>query len=544
MTTPGITPHQVEAEQTLLGILMESPQLAENCGVMPGDLFPNAGHPEILGAIMAVYDAKQTCDPILVTHELVRRDQLTRIGTTETHRAGVYLFELVQAAKSPGTIGHYARIVREASARRTLHEIGTRLASVAAREGDLDHVLDDASELAMRLGMVVDTPMEGDSPIPGLSLVTEFVDEPSPPHNWVIPGLLERQDRVILVADEGAGKSVLARQLCTLTAAGRHPFKPTAKIAPRRTLLVDLENPPDLVRRNLRGMIGLVRENGLDLGDRAWRWSKPEGMDLRTAADRQLFTRVIELARPDLIAIGPLYKASMGKATDTYEVAAQELAQVFDQLRHRYGVALWIEHHMPKGDATGHRSGPIGSSYWLRWPEFGPVLKWAGEEESNVYHVKRFRGDRDERCWPDRLIKRAGDWPWTAAWDDAAVENMIFDAVDEEKADSIRAERERREAEDLNRADIAGSGLQHSVPPQDRYWPEKDDEPDSGPSGLSNPSTQMANAGPHWGAGGPGGDGSVPVHPSNGRDELSGSEELPEPPDDHWEEPDGDDPIF
>lgn len=543
MTESGITPHRVDAEQALLGILMESPQLAENSGVMPGDLWPVAGHPEILGAIMSVYETKHTCDPILVSNELIRRDQLTRIGTTEGHRAGVYLFELVQAAKSPGTIGHYARIVREASARRTLHEIGTRLASVATREGDLDHVLDDASELALRLGMVVDTPVEGDTPIPGLSLIQEFVDEPSPPHNWVIPGLLERQDRVILVADEGAGKSVLARQLCTLVAAGRHPFKPTLKIEPRRTLLIDLENPPDLVRRNLRGMVGMVREDGLELGDRAWRWNKPEGMDLRSAADRQLMCRVIELTRPDLIAIGPLYKASVGKATDTYEVAAAEVAQVFDQLRQRYGVALWIEHHMPKGDATGHRSGPIGSSFWMRWPEFGPVLRWAGEEESNVYHVKRFRGDRDERCWPDKLIKRAGRWPWTPDWDDEEVKNRMYVAVDEDKADSLRAAREAREAADRhNRTDLAGSGIQHSTPPQDRYWPERDHD-DSDTSTVSNPPIHATEGG-HQPT-------QQPRHGPNGVDPVSGDGDfgtgdlsgLDDPPYD-WQDDGDDTPIF
>lgn len=431
----GLDPYQVDAERALLGILMAAPQLAESCGVMPADLCPTMGHPEILGAILTVYDTKGSADPILVGEELIRRDQANRIGV-EDSRGPIYLAELVGAARGVGTLGHYARIIRGTSARRGLHEIGMQLAQAASTSGDLDAVFDRAAQLAAHLGQIVDTPLEGDAPIPGLGLVGEFVDQPSPPHSWVIPGLIERGDRVMIVAGEGAGKSVLGRQLCAMLAAGRHPFSPKAAIRPRRTLLIDLENPVDLVRRNLRGIVGQVRADGLDVGDRAWKWLRPGGLDLRSQADRTLVARVIEKVRPDLVAFGPLYKASLARAGDSYEVAASETAAAIDHLRERYGCAWWIEHHAPKADAAGHRSGPIGSSYWMRWPEFGLYLRQDRDvEEGNVFLLDRFRGDRDERAWPDKLIKRAGRYPWTPDWDDAAVQQQMFEAIDEDRAD-------------------------------------------------------------------------------------------------------------
>lgn len=434
--TTAITAHNVDAERALLGILIESPQQADSCGVRPGDLDGAPGHPEILAAILTIYEAKGSTDPILLADELGRRDQLARIGDDQA-RGHLYLAELVSAGRRPGSVGHYARIIREATVRRRLYEVGTRLVQTATEQPDLDVVLDNASDLSLTLGMLVDEPIEGDAPIAGLGLIADFINEPSPPHSWVLPGVVERADRVMIIAGEGVGKSVLARQVTTLLAAGRHPFAPKQIIRPRRTLLIDLENPPDLVRRGLRHIVGLVHADGVDVGDRAWRWNRPGGMDLRGSADRALLARVIEKTRPDLVAIGPLYKAWLGRSGDTYETAAAETAAAIDQLRERYGCAFWIEHHAPKGDGTSaRRTDPVGSSYWLRWPEFGLVLRKEPHSEPNVYMLDRFRGDRDVRCWPDRLMKHTSKWPWTADYDPDNQANL-FDAIDEDMADQL-----------------------------------------------------------------------------------------------------------
>jgi replicative DNA helicase len=411
---------------------MQQPAQADSCGIRPSDLDPACGHDLLLSAVLELHDTGNGTDPALLADHLAKRDQLARIGT-EDARAALYLSELLRAAAhalpSPR---HYARLIREATIRRQVHTIGSRLIQTAATTADTDVLLDAAADLSLALGVLVDDPTDPTAPIPGLSTFADFVREPSPAHSWVIPGILERADRVMIVAGEGVGKSVLARQVCTLLAAGRHPFAPTAVIPPRRTLLIDLENPPDLVRRGLRGIVGQVWDDGLDVDDRAWRWNRPAGLDLRSAADRALVGRVIEKTRPDLVAIGPLYKASHAKPGDTYEVAAAETAAAIDQLRERYGCAFWIEHHVPKGDGSaGRRTDPVGSSYWMRWPEFGLVLKRAKDAEATVYALERFRGDRDVRCWPDQLLKNAGRWPWTADYDPEQRSNL-FDAIDEE----------------------------------------------------------------------------------------------------------------
>jgi ATPase subunit of ABC transporter with duplicated ATPase domains len=58
----------------------------------------------------------------------------------------------------------------------------------------------------------------------GLLDLDAFLAEPDPEYDWLIPGLLERGDRVIVTGQEGKGKSTLLRQIGVQVAAGIHPF--------------------------------------------------------------------------------------------------------------------------------------------------------------------------------------------------------------------------------------------------------------------------------------------------------------------------------
>lgn len=62
---------------------------------------------------------------------------------------------------------------------------------------------------------------DGDGPDPELD---QFLAEPEPDYDWLIPDILERGDRVILTGGEGAGKSTLLRQIGVQCASGIHPF--------------------------------------------------------------------------------------------------------------------------------------------------------------------------------------------------------------------------------------------------------------------------------------------------------------------------------
>ena len=230
--------------------------------------------------------------------------------------------------------------------------------------------------------------------------------------DWVIPGLLRRGWRVVIVAQEGHGKSLLLAQLAVAAAAGVHPLFTSQPIDPVRALIVDLENPEaELVRRMRR----LARAAGDRLDpERVALWSRPSGVDLRQRRYRGELERAIRAQEPDVVCLGPLYKAFDRRPQETDEEGVREMQAIFDDLRTRYSFALVLEHHAPQFIGGSRVMRPFGSSLWLRWPEFGFGMV---ETDRGRYELQRWRGDRAPANWPERL-EHGMNWPWQGDWDD------------------------------------------------------------------------------------------------------------------------------
>ena len=92
---------------------------------------------------------------------------------------------------------------------------------------------------------------------------------------------------------------------------------------------------------------------------------------------------------------------------------SQSLECALDDLRTRFGFALVLEHHAPKGDGGAREMAPFGSQRWLAWPELG--LGLYAEKDNSGLRVERFRGDRMAASWPDKLV-RGQAWPFEGVW--------------------------------------------------------------------------------------------------------------------------------
>jgi hypothetical protein len=242
----------------------------------------------------------------------------------------------------------------------------------------------------------------GDSPtIVHHQNIDDFLAEPEPEYDWVVPNLLDRGERVTLIGEEGHGKSTLCRQVLVQVASGVHPF--TLEVMPPVTsLLIDLENP----RRHLRRKLAILREiagNRLDPSRLIIKQHEP--IDLtQDDKDRHWLHEVIRDVCPDLIYIGPRYKMALSHGQPAEEVA-KRVSGFIDRLRNTYGFAFLMEDHMGNGEGDNRPNRPIDSSVWRRWPEFGLRIRQSGS-------LTHWRVPRDERPWP-AMLKRGGEWPWT-----------------------------------------------------------------------------------------------------------------------------------
>ena len=405
-TPDGQAEHPVmAAERAVIGAMLMSAAAIETAVeiVEPRDFYRPA-HRVIAHCIAAMHAAGDPVDPLTVADELARHKELDKTG------GAPYLHTLFAATPAAAGVAWHARIVRDEALRRRVRDTGIRLVQRAADLGiDPADVLAGADrDLAEAAAHAADGLGDDGSMNIGEFCAAEF-GHAAP----VIPGLLNAAERVIIVAGEGLGKSTLARQVWVMTAAGLHPFT-GVRITPRRTLYVDLENPPSIVQAKARPLLDLARQQpGWDDG-RARIYARPGGLDVRQAADAQRLAAVIKRAAPDLVIAGPLYKMTIDGG-ERAEQLHSAVAAFWDRMRERHGVALWLEAHAPMAQQGTRDLRPLGSGVWQRWPEFGRTLR-AAQKDPRELVVGRFRGDRDERAWPERLTRPARGEPWRWPW--------------------------------------------------------------------------------------------------------------------------------
>lgn len=410
-TAGRVPPHNPDAERALLGAVLISKSAIKAASevVLPGDFYRPA-HSLIFQAIFDLWNRGETADIITVSEELRRRGQEDASGGLDA------LTDLVTAAPGTANAAHYGRIVADhATLRRLIGAASHVMEQAYGVPADVGDLVEETLALFVETQAAVIS-----TDIGGLTTMDEFLDRPQdqrPP--WVIPGLIRSLWRVMIVAGEGAGKTVLLRQFALAAAQGVHPlnFQP---ITPVRALIVDLENPDDSiveVCNPIRLQAGRVVGDKYD-PDRAWLWHRPGGINLRNRRDRAELEAVIARTKPDLVVLGPVYKAYATEGQEQDERAVREVMAVFDDLRTRYRFALMLEHHAPQGSGTQRVIRPYGSSLWLRWPELGLSLQPKGTDGIEMT-VGRFRGDRLENGWPS-TIKRTADgaarWPWEGLW--------------------------------------------------------------------------------------------------------------------------------
>jgi replicative DNA helicase len=253
--------------------------------------------------------------------------------------------------------------------------------------------------------------------------MTEFLDGPLD-FDWIVPGLLERGERMIITGIEGGGKTWLCSQLAATIGGGVHPF--TGAVLGQgergiRVTVIDCENSAVQSRRRFKRILAQVDRLRCDAGYDPAEWKqqiaidiRPEGINLLRTKDVSWLEHAISATAPDLLVLGPLYKTFNADPSD--ETAARAVTAVLDGLRARHGFALLTEAHAGKGEGVdgARRMAPIGSSLWMRWPEYGYGLRRARdarEARAELVDVVAWRGSREERQWPAQL-RHAHRLPW------------------------------------------------------------------------------------------------------------------------------------
>lgn len=376
------------AEQEIIGIASTHPGITQEVNLTGSD-FDDPKPGALWDAIAALAERKVSVHPatILDVDPTIDADTLGLLTT-------------VYGTGIPTGVQDLADIIRSDSYRRRLD------GALSLARQELAEGADPGKALS-----VLDAVERPVAARPAATGFLDFVNQQLPATQWVIPGLLAREDRLVLTAEEGVGKSQMLRQIAVCAAAGIHPF--TGDKAPvRNVLYLDLENGLPVMTRtfgDLRRKLHITSDIPLHI------WRHQAGYNLARTGDRLEIRSLIADTLPDLVIGGPIYRMYLDDGRTTSEAAARIATAALDDLRAEFGFALALEHHAPhrQGGFATRDLRPIGSSLWLRWPEFGlGMAKAEGfSSDHRIVNLMHWRGDREERSWPAQL-EQGTVLPW------------------------------------------------------------------------------------------------------------------------------------
>jgi replicative DNA helicase len=389
------------AEQDLIVALLANPHLVQDVleQLEPDDLFTKPTQ-VMLRAISALHFREEEVGPLTVTAKALEIDKLFD---------RVVLIDWMARVDSWGSVPRLVDHLLELSNRRRLNNDLRATLTDLHSGGSKAVVLADA--LAGRLQSVGQT-ATSDLVLPTALDIVSRTEEDVP---WLIPGLLYRQDALIMVAGEGSGKSLLARQIALCGEAGLHPFT-RADVPPIRVLTIDLENKRRAMTDSFRLALAAVRTVRPGFKPEGRVWEQPSGLNLLGGQDQRRFIEAIRSTKPDLVMLGPLYKLYRVMGNTKEDATALELAAFLDDVRARYDFGLWIEAHAPFGSGNQRDLRPYGTTVWQRWAEYGK--NFYRNEKSGRLVVGSFRGDRTRVYWPKELVIGEKNFPFTGDYGD------------------------------------------------------------------------------------------------------------------------------
>jgi len=223
-----VPPHSIEAEQSVLGGMMISPEAYDRIeGTLNANDFYRRDHALIFKAIEDLASAGQPFDAVTLGEWFDGRGEQDIVG------GGAYIVELASTTPSAANIGAYARIVRDKSMMRRLVDEGVQITELAYNpvEQSAIEVVDEAERrifaiaetasrnraahiemrpLAREVFKIIQDNYQNQCDLLGPS--TGFTDL-----DRILRGL-QQEDLIVLAARPAMGKTALALQIADYVA--------------------------------------------------------------------------------------------------------------------------------------------------------------------------------------------------------------------------------------------------------------------------------------------------------------------------------------
>lgn len=390
-TNSGEPPHNIEAEQAVLGACMLKHQAVDQVrGTLDAGDFYRPAHETIWRVILTLRAEDAPTDPIALTDHLRGTGDLSRVG------GAAYLHTLVAVAlPSSDSADYYAQIVRRDAQLRTLHATGIRTVHHALTPGADPDEIRTAVETEIRAERERALASGGSRLaryiVNGWDFVTKTGADKEPLWGTREQTAWASGESLMIVGAPGVGKTTLAHQV-VLARLGLQASVLDLPVAEgERVLYLAMDRPQQIARAMARR---ITPADEAHLRDRLAVWQGPLPATLDKEPD--LLAELAAAHRADTIVIDSLKDAVSTLVDDSLAVA-------FNNARMRAlraGVQIMELHHQRKAAADAPRGmrptlDRVYGSTWLT-AGAGSVLFIAGEAGDpavTIHHLNTVTGE-------------------------------------------------------------------------------------------------------------------------------------------------------
>lgn len=341
---PRVPPHSIEAEQSVLGGLLQHPELMHEVLVLiAGEDFYIDSHRRIFRYLVEMSLSGASIDPLMVFDRIAQSNEVEQTGGL------AYLIELHQAALGRNVARH-AEIIRDRSDRRKLQSLANSIADLAESPGPqaaterVAVAFGQVQQLVDRIGA-----KGGMSP---LNVIRAEVTQSAVFTDELIEDVLSVHGIAVVYGASNSGKTFLAIDMAAAIArGGQWMGKCCAKTA---VLYLATESPVSVRQR----ISAYMQRHGLSELD-VFVAQKPINLFESSADIESITEEVRRIERVFGLRVGLIIGDTMARiAAGANENSGEDMGIVManaDMIARRTEAAfLWI-HHSGKDEAKGAR---------------------------------------------------------------------------------------------------------------------------------------------------------------------------------------------
>ena len=327
MTTQPAPPHNVEAEQAVLGAFLIDPETIKHVNGLQAEHFYLRKHQLIYVAQRDLISRGEPVDLITLGQEL--GNNLALVG------GAVYLFQLINATPSAINVASYASIVTETWKRREVLRLLSEVAKATRGYTFDSSIYSDINSIQAQIAALT-APTSAQAEFQSFAEIAPTLE----PITWIWPGWVPQGMITLLGAAPGAGKSLVALDMARRIIHGMNWPDGALNARSGNVIYVDAEFVPQLLKSRCESWQLDMSRLFLMLPD------ANDAVDFSSDKYKDRLRAMIERLKPELVIVDSLSSITTRGENNIEDIRG--ILAFLNEIATSYHVGLVLIHHLRK----------------------------------------------------------------------------------------------------------------------------------------------------------------------------------------------------